>query len=75
MPKDFLDDNLLSSNLPRWFFSNVASMCKLYNKLVSVYITDSPGLLQRFLLLLLHVKSIVSSSYTIIICLFLGSRL
>ena len=27
IPKDFLNDNLLSSNLPPWFCSNVASMC------------------------------------------------
>ena len=39
IPKDFLDDNFLSSNLPQWFFSYVASMCKLYDKLVSIYIT------------------------------------
>ena len=75
--EDFLDNNLLSLNLPRWFSSSVASMCKLYDKLVSIYITvleDSPGLLQRFLLLFISCLK-HCSSYTIILWSFLGSRL
>ena len=39
IPTHFLGDNLPSLNLPGWFFFDVTSHCKLYNKLVSLFTT------------------------------------
>ena len=55
----FLDDNLL-----RWFFFDVTSQCKLYNKLVSVYTTGLYKTRRYYFkgsfYCLLHVKSIAA---------------
>ena len=66
IPVHFVDDNLPSSNLLRWFFSDVTSQCKLYDKLMSVYTTGSyiyETHLYYFkgsVYCLLHVKSIAA---------------
>ena len=66
IPTPFLDDNLPSSNLQRWFFSDVTSQCKLYEKLVSVYTTDLYKTRLYYMYFkgsfscLLHIKSITA---------------